>query len=222
MSETQRLQELLAALVEGDHRRALETARALRGAGMNPERIVIDGIEPAMQRMDDKCTVEQFNLLELMLTGRAIGAVIKELYPEGTPPEEARATLVVATLEGDVHELGKNILKTVLQGKGFRVIDCGKDCPVSTFVDTAVRERAAAALVSGLMTTVIPQVRHIRGALWERGLEIPVIAGGAALKQATAEELNVDFVAQNAFDGAHYIDRLLADARNRPRGEVQP
>jgi len=213
MAEMQRIGELLASLVEGDHRRALETARALRAEGVTSERIVIEGVEPAMQRMDDKCTVEQFNLLELMLTGRAIGAVIKELYPEGTPPEEARATLVVATLEGDVHELGKNILKTVLQGKGFRVVDCGKDCPLSTFVDTVVRERAAAALVSGLMTTVISQVRHIRPALAERGVDIPVIAGGAALKQATAEELNVDFVAENAFEGAHFIDRLLPERR---------
>jgi methanogenic corrinoid protein MtbC1 len=66
-------------------------------------------------------------------------------------------------------------------------------------------------LVSGLITTVIPRVRSVRAALHERGLfDVPVLAGGAALKQASPEQLNVDYVAQTAFDGAHYLDMLTA------------
>jgi len=207
------MNKLVEVLLEGDHAAALAEARRLRTAGMAPERIVTEGLEAAMQRLDDKCTVESFNLLEIMLVGRAVSAVVNELYPEGVPPEHGRDTFVIATLEGDVHDLGKNIAKMVLIGKGYRVVDLGKDCPVETLVNAAEREHAHAVLVSGLITPVIPQVRKVRPALDKRGLGgIRVVAGGAALKQSSAEALNVDYVAETAFDGARYLDNLVRGA----------
>ncbi|HQZ02124.1 MAG TPA: cobalamin-dependent protein [Thauera sp.] len=205
--------KLIDVLLAGDHAEALAEARRLRGVGMAPERIVTEGLEAAMQLLDDKCTVESFNLLEIMLVGRAVSAVVMELYPEGVPPESGRQTFVIATLEGDVHDLGKNIAKMVLIGKGYRVVDLGKDCPVETLVNAAQREQAYAVLVSGLITPVIPQVRKLRPALDSRGLDgIRVVAGGAALKQSSADSLNVDYVAETAFDGARYLDSLVQGA----------
>ena len=199
---------LVEILLEGDHAAALAEARRLRDKGMTVERIVTEGLETAMQQLDDKCTVESFNLLEIMLVGRAVSAVVKELYPEGVPPEHGRDTFVIATLEGDVHDLGKNIAKMVLIGKGYRVVDLGKDCPLDTLVNAAEREHAHAVLISGLITPVIPQVRRVRPALLARGLDgIKVVAGGAALKQSSAAALNVDYVAETAFDGARYLDQ---------------
>jgi dimethylamine corrinoid protein len=201
---------LIAALLDGDHARAVAEARGLCAAGVNPERLVTAGIETAMSRLDDKCTVEHFNLLEIMLAGRAVGAVIKELYPDGRPYGAGRHTFLIATLEGDIHELGKNIVKSVLSAKGYRLIDCGRNCSLEKLGHTAEREGVQAVLISGLITAVIPQVRQVRATLAARGLGgIRVIAGGAVLKQATAEELKVDYVAQNAFDGAHYLDAAL-------------
>ena len=207
------MNKLIEVLLEGDHAAALAEAKRLRGVGMAPERIVTEGLEAAMQQLDDKCTVESFNLLEIMLVGRAVSAVVMALYPEGVPPAHGRETFVIATLEGDVHDLGKNIAKMVLIGKGYRVVDLGKDCPVETLVNAAEREHAYAVLVSGLITPVIPQVRKVRPALGKRGLNgIWVVAGGAALKQSSAESLNVDYVAETAFDGARYLDGLVRGA----------
>jgi len=207
------MNKLVETLLEGDHAAALAEARRLRSAGMASERIVTEGLEAAMQRLDDKCTVESFNLLEIMLAGRAVSAVVNELYPEGMPPERGRDTFVIATLEGDIHDLGKNVTKMVLIGKGYRVVDLGKDCPVENLVNAVEREHAHAVLVSGLITPVIPQVRRVRPALAARGLGgVRVVAGGAALKQATAGELNVDYVAETAFDGARYLDSLARGA----------
>lgn len=207
------LSPLVHYLLQGDHRGALSQARRLVQAGVAPDRIVTEGLEVAMERLDEKCTVEGFNLLEIMLAGRAVSAVVNELYPEGEPPEAGKATFVIATLEGDIHDLGKNIAKTVLIGRGYRVVDLGRDTPVETVVEAAERERAQAVLVSGLITAVIPQVRKLRGALEAHGLgHLTIVAGGAALKQATAESLNVDFVAETAFDGAHFLDRLYGEA----------
>jgi dimethylamine corrinoid protein len=202
---------LIAALVDGNEREALAETKRLITAGVPAQRIVTDGLAPAMESVDAKCTVEAFNLLEIMLVGRAVSLVADELFPHGHAAIGAKATVVLATPEGDVHDLGKNIVRMILVGKGYRVVDLGRNCPIDTLADAAHREGARAVLVSGLITTVIPRVRAVKGALHERGLfEVPVIAGGAALKQASSEQLNVDYVAQTAFDGARYLDELTS------------
>lgn len=207
------MQRLIEALTDGDRSAALAEARRLRAAGVPVERIVNEGLETAMERVDAKCTVEAFNLLEIMLVGRAVTVVADELYPQGMPADGGKATIVIATPEGDVHDLGKNIVTMVLTGQGYRVVDLGRDCPVATLAAAAAREQAAAVLVSGLITTVIPQVRRLRPALVERGLAgVKILAGGAALRQASPEELDVDYVAQTAFDGARCLATLVSAA----------
>lgn len=205
---------LVKALLDGDRAQAVTEAGRLRDAGVGPGRIVTQGIEAAMAQLDAKCTVEQFNLLEIMLCGRAVMEVMKELYPPGAPPPQTKGTVVIGTLEGDVHDLGKNIVKTILTATGYRVVDCGRDCPLERLIDAAEQESALVVGVSGLITTVIPQARQVRSRMNERGLEhIKVMAGGAALKQASADSLNVDFVAQTAFDGLHYLDHIAEGER---------
>ena len=204
--KNQSLDQLIDVLLEGDQARAVAEAIRLRNAGIDNELIIGKGIETAMGRLDAKCTLEQFNLLEIMLVGRAATGVIKALYPD-SPPSATRGTVALASLEGDVHDLGKNIVKTILTAKGYRVVDCGKDCPVEKLVDAAVQEMAATICISGLITSVIPFVRQIIPLVRARGLtEVKVVAGGAALKQASAVTLNVDFVADSAFDVIRYLE----------------
>jgi dimethylamine corrinoid protein len=120
--------------------------------------------------------------------------------------------VVIATLEGDVHDLGKNILKMVLAADGYRVIDCGKDCPVETVAKTAQKEGARAVCISGLITPMIPLTRMVRPELARLGKEGTIIvAGGAALKMANAESLNVDCVCESAFDARKYLGRVLSN-----------
>jgi dimethylamine corrinoid protein len=203
----QSLVQLIEALLDGDQARAVAEVTVLRNAGINNEAIIIEGVEQAMAQLDTKCTVEQFNLLEIMLVGRAVMGVIKILYPD-LPPLATRETVVIASLEGDVHDLGKNIVKTIMSAKGYRVVDCGKDCSVEKLVDAAVREEAAIIAISGLITSVIPLVRQIVPLARARGLSgVKVLAGGAALKQASEDILNVDYVADSVFDGIRYLER---------------
>lgn len=202
---------LAGFLINGDSERAVAEARRLRASAPSGERLVVDGLQAAMDSMDAKCTTEQFNLLEIMLAGRAAMAVVREIFhaPDDETPN-GRATVVIGTPQGDVHDLGKNVTKMVLVARGFRVVDCGKDCPVEVLVDQAAKAGAAAVLASGLISPVVSQVRRLRGLLRERGLSrVMVVAGGAALKQCSAEMLNVDYVAQDAFDGARFLDERL-------------
>lgn len=199
---------LIQALLEGDQQRVLDETDALLAEGVGPEDIVVGGVEQAMGVLSNKCTAEAFNLLEIMLVGRACMSVLKRLFPQDEEIKTTKGTVVLASPEGDVHDLGKNILRTVLMSSGYRVVDGGKDCPVDRMVDLAIREKASAIGVSGLVTTVIPQVRKIVPFLEQRGLRpgIRVIAGGAALRQSTAEDLNVDYIAASAFDAVPFLE----------------
>jgi methanogenic corrinoid protein MtbC1 len=144
-----------------------------------------------------------------MLSGRAVTQVMKVLYPSGLPSKGAKGAVVMVTLEGDVHDLGKNILKVILVANGYSVIDCGKDCPLERLMETVEKERPMAIAISGLITPVIPLVKKVKDLLARGGLdEIKVLAGGAALKQSSPDKLNVDYIAESAFDGLHYLERF--------------
>jgi dimethylamine corrinoid protein len=201
--------DLISAILEGDSAESVSEAQLLLEAGVSAEQIVVGGVEAAMLALDTKCTAEEFDLLEIMLSGRAVTEVIKFLYPTGAPAVSAKGTVVIATPEGDVHDLGKSILKIVLIGNGYRVVDCGKDCPLAKIVEAAESERPLAVGISGLLTTIIPHVKQVKDLLASRDLQhVKVLAGGAALKQCSSSALNVDFVADSAFDGVHYLDAV--------------
>jgi len=205
------LEPLISMLMDGDTEAALLEARRVRAAGAAGPTEVVRALEAAMDRMSCKCTAEQFNLLEIMLAGRTVTAVAHDTFPEGSVPS-TRGTVVIATPQGDVHDLGKNLTRMVLATKGFRVVDCGKDCPAPVMIQAVAREDAFALLVSGLISPVVPLVRQLRGLLRERGLSaVRLLAGGAALQQCSAEALNVDFVAGDAFECARYLEGLKAD-----------
>ena len=202
--------DLVAAILEGDSGQAVLQTRLLSESGVSPERIVVDGVEVAMLQLDTKCTAEDFDLLEIMLSGRAVTEVMRFLYPAGAPIAGAKGTVVIATPEGDVHDLGKSIFKMILIGNGYWVVDLRRDCPLAKLADATERERPLAVGLSGLITTIIPQVRKVKDLLVSQELhEVKVLAGGAALKQSSASGLNVDFVADSAFDGVHYLNEIL-------------
>jgi methylmalonyl-CoA mutase cobalamin-binding domain/chain len=201
---------LIEALIDGDRQKAQESLEILLNLGVAKEDIVVNGIHKAMEALDNKCTAEQFNLLELMLTGRAVATVIDYMYHGDESSASTKETIVLASLEGDIHDLGKGIVKTVLIAKGYKVIDCGKDVAISKVIETSKKENAKAICISGLISSVIPQVKRIKDSLHEAGLDdIAVLAGGAALKQVSAETLNVDFVGETAFDAGLFLDKLL-------------
>jgi methanogenic corrinoid protein MtbC1 len=210
------LDALIDALIDGDRDGSLRITAELVQGGMRPVEIVGNGIEKAMAALDRKCTAEQFNLLEIMLAGRAVTAVIRHLYPENAEVPDPTARVVVAVLEGDIHDIGKAILKVLLAGSRFRVVDCGKDVAVAAVVEAVARSEAAAVCVSGLISSVIPHVRALRPGLARAGLShVRVLAGGAALKQCSAETLGVDFVGQTAFDAVSYLGAMVEARRAR-------
>ncbi len=204
------MNKLMKLLKAGDKKQAVIETRKLLGKGEKAQVIVKECIEPAMDSLSNKCTAENFNLLEVMLAGRAVTSVMQEIFPPDKMQPPTKGTVVLATMEGDVHDLGKNLLKTILTINGYRVIDCGKNCPLETLINTAREEKPIAIGVSGLITSVIPIIQKVKDELVKCHMQhIKVLAGGAAVKQATADNLNVDFLANDAFAGEAYINSIL-------------
>ncbi|KPA13925.1 cobalamin-binding protein [Candidatus Magnetomorum sp. HK-1] len=209
------LQNFIKAIVDGDQALAISEVENLLSNQVSKQTIITDGIEPAMMQLDNRCTAEHYNLLELMLAGRAVDAVTKILFPDGLDSKNTKGKIIVASLEGDVHDLGKNIVKKVLMGKGYYVIDCGKDTLIEKLINTAKRENVIAICISGLITSVIPQVQQLKDRLKGYELDnIHILAGGAALKQSNSGDLKVDYVGDTVFDAVHYIEKIAEKGMN--------
>jgi len=194
----------------GDQDNSVASAKNLYESGVQREVIVTECIEVAMLRLNDKCTAENFNLLEIMLSGRAVMTVMKDLFPSDKSQPSTKGTVILATMEGDVHDLGKNILKMILIANQYKVIDCGKNCSVEKLINAVKAEEDILVVgISGLITSIIPMVQDVRKILLENNLgHIKIMTGGAALKQSTAESLKVDYLGETAFDGLDYIRSL--------------
>ncbi|MDX9713821.1 MAG: cobalamin-dependent protein [Dissulfurispiraceae bacterium] len=224
MKKETELDKLLQYIVDGDAQKSVALSEKLLSSGVSVENIIHNGLTAALQSLDSKCTNEEFNLLELMLAGRAMMAVMDKVIIKYLPQSLAESipekTIVIGTIKGDIHELGKHVVKMLFKANGFRIIDLGKDVSPSSFVNTAILERAGCIGVSSLITLTIPYIREIKEILHKTGVDgIKVIAGGAALQQAYPEDLNVDFIAKDAFDALHYLTKEQAqdssDLRNQ-------
>jgi methylmalonyl-CoA mutase cobalamin-binding domain/chain len=208
------IKDIKKAIIAGENDDAVAIANTLFNYGIKPEEIIVHGVTKAMEYLDNKCTIRDFCLLELMLAGRAAMDVIDYLCTEGIindntlfdPDIYSREKIILGTIKGDIHEIGKNIFSMVMRSYGYQVIDMGKDVGPADLAMSAIDHKADFIAVSSLVTTTVPHVREVRKyAVYRGGHTVKIIAGGAALKQSSAEYLNVDYVADTAFDGLHYI-----------------
>lgn len=214
MKRETEIHQLIKAVVGGETKIAVELAERLLCSGFPVERLIHEGLTAALRSLDAKCTNEEFNLLEIMLAGRSMMAVMdnvvaKYLSHSSLAEPVPEKTIVLGTIKGDIHELGKHVVKMLMKAHSFRVIDLGKDVNPASFVRAAVAEGAGYIGVSSLITLTIPYIREIREILYKEGLpDIKILAGGAAIQQARPEDLNVDYIAKNAFDAIHYLNSV--------------
>lgn len=208
---------LVDAIARGELRRSVECAEGLLRGGFPVEGLIREGLTAALRLLDAKCTNEEFNLLEIMLAGRALTAILDEVLRFYLPPAPLlepvpEKTIVIGTIRGDIHEFGKHIVQMLFRASGYRVYDLGKDVAPRDFVKEAVIEGAGYIGVSSLLTLTIPYIKQIKEILIKADVPlIRVIAGGAAIQQATAKELNVDLVAKDPFEALRYLERRCID-----------
>ena len=125
-------------------------------------------------------------------------AVLKEKMDSSGEVQEKKGKIILATVKGDIHDIGKNIVKIMLENYGYEVIDLGKDVPIETVVETAKKQNIKLIGLSALMTTTVQNMKDTIQAIKDAGIDAKVIVGGAVLTEEYAKKINADYYAKDA------------------------
>lgn len=218
----QLVQQLAITVAEGQAIEAVALAEKILATGMDVREIVEKGLTAALESLDVKCNNDEFNLLQILLAGRAVMEVMDRVVCPHLDEQDGfcgdgwygnKGVFVLGTIQGDIHDLGKNIVAILLKMAGYRVIDLGKDVPPASFAAEAANHKAGFIGISSLITTTVHHIKEVRVALAKVGLtEVVILAGGAAARQISPQVLNVDFVADDVFDLLSYLQNLKTEA----------
>ncbi len=214
------LAAMRASIVDGDQDAAAEAARAGLEAGMDPLLAIDEGYVAGLSHVGSCFTSGEMYLPDMMLAARAMKAALAVLEPalaEGSVERRVRGRVVIGTVKGDIHEIGKNLVGTMLSASGFEVHDLGVDVPVETFVAKAREVGADIVGVSALLTTTMTGQRAVVQALADAGMRpgVRVIVGGAPVTRAWAEEIGADGYSEDAVGAVALATRLM-DAAVEP------
>jgi corrinoid protein of di/trimethylamine methyltransferase len=215
MANERLFDEMANAVVDG----LPDKARALAGealqAGVDPLAAIDQGFKPGMDIVGEGFAKGDLFIPDLMMAGEAMKAAIATLEPELVHRKQERQILgrvVIGTVQGDIHEIGKTLVATMLAASGFEVHDLGVDVPAQRFVD-AVRDTEANVVgLSALLTTTILNQEAVIQALEEAGLRetVKVIIGGVPASHEWAKEIGADAYADNANDAVAVVKQLVA------------
>jgi 5-methyltetrahydrofolate--homocysteine methyltransferase len=204
------LKRIADALQQGDDQQvAALTAEAL-GAGLPAGDVLQQGLVAGMNVVGEQFRLREIFLPDVLLSARAMYAGLGLLKPHlASEGVASRGKVVIGTVKGDLHDIGKNLVGIMLKGAGFEVIDLGHDVAPEAFVDTAVREGATLIGMSALLTTTMTHMREVVALLRERGLagRVRTIVGGAPVNADFAREIGAD---DYACDAAAAVDRVRA------------
>lgn len=205
--------DLERAVVAGDVAGAVAAAEALLDGGTEPMALIGTEVIPALEEVGRRYGCGDFFLPELLQASeaaQALCALAEARLLERGERLRPKGTIVLATVEGDLHDLGKKVVAMVLKSRGYRIVDLGVDVPPSRIVEAAGEEKADVVGLSALMTTTVEVMKEViaRGRL--ASLACPFIVGGAAVSPSFAEEAGADGYAPDAIEAARLVDRLLA------------
>ena len=204
------LREIASSLETGDDVRAAEKTREALSAGVAPRVVLDEGLVRGMETVGTRFKAHEIFLPDVLLAAKAMIAGVEILKPllegEGMP---SRGKVVLGTVKGDLHDIGKNLVGVLLRGAGFEVIDLGRDVPPERFVEAAEREGARVIGMSALLTTTMPAMAKVAVLVRERGLagSVKTIVGGAPVSAEFAREIGADGY---GYDAANAVERVAA------------
>lgn len=209
-------EQLHQAIIDGDEELAVSLTQQALDQGVSPLDIINQGLTPGIDTVGEKFSCGDYFLPHLVMAGNAMKAAMEVLDPvlkAGGLTRETQGTVVLGTVAGDIHEIGKSLVATMLTASGFVVHDLGVDVPTEKFVATVRDTGANLVGLSALLTTTMSVQRKVIEALKEAGLreQVKVMLGGAPVSRQWAEEIGADGYAEDA-SGAVNLARRLAGA----------
>jgi len=207
------LEALMQAVIAGKRKEAMDLTEKAISEGTDPELLINSYLIPALNVVGDRFQTREIFVPEMMIAAKSMQSCMDLLKPLLQKGKELNlGTVVLGTVFGDFHEIGKNLVRLLLEGSGFKVVDLGKNVPAEQFVEIARAHQAVVVGLSSLLTTGDPYVEETVRALKSSDIagKVKVICGGAALTPEFVEEIcGADAWAMDATDGLKKIKRLL-------------
>ena len=199
------------AVLNGSMKNILDEVKAGLVAGMEPGVIVSEELIPAINEVGDLFEQQKYFLPQLIASAETMKKAIEYLEPMLSSGDETgpKVTIVIATVEGDIHDIGKNLVALMLKNYGFRVVDLGKDVSKETIVQAAIDENADIIALSALMTTTMMRMKDVVELVREKNVDAKVIIGGAVITQSYADEIGADGYSKDAADAVRLVQRLM-------------
>jgi len=211
-------QALKEAIIEGDEQKSAVLAGEIKRAGIDVLEVINGAIKPATDYVGDKYERQEFFLPELVVAGDAASAALDILLPKEQKGKFSKATIITGTIFGDIHEIGKNIVSSLLMANGYNVINLGPDVSPNKFIEEAKKNNAKFIGISCLLSPSMFYMRDVIKRLTDEGLrdKIMVIIGGASIDPSWAKEIGADGWARDAERAVQLADRLLKGEQPRP------
>jgi corrinoid protein of di/trimethylamine methyltransferase len=203
--------QLAEAVTTMKPERVAELARKVLEQGLSPQDAMTQGLAAGMRRMGEKFAAKECFVPEVLLASKAMYAGFDILSKAASyKPQAAKGKVILGVVQGDIHDIGKNIVKVMVQAAGFEVIDLGRNVPLPEFVK-AVQNGAAVLGVSSLMTTTMPRMGKVVELLDKSRLRpgVKVIVGGAPVTAQFARNIGADGFAADAHGAVLEIERLV-------------
>jgi 5-methyltetrahydrofolate--homocysteine methyltransferase len=201
------------AIIDGQRTPAVAAARQALEQGYSPQDVIADGVVPAMTIVGEKFETAEFFLPEMMAAALAARGILEVLRPKlAAAHAEPVGRIVIGTVKGDLHDIGKNLVCMMMEGAGFEVIDLGPDVPAEKFIAAIQEHKPGVVGLSALLTTTAPMMRIILRSLQQAGVRdgVKVLVGGAAVNAEFAAEIGADGYAPDAGAAVRKAKELLA------------
>lgn len=203
--------KLYENVLKGNKRTMVEDVKEFLAQGNAPQSVIEEHLIPAINEVGVLFDRKKYFLPQLISSAEAMETAISYVEPmlPRAQGEETAATIVMATVEGDIHDIGKNLVVLMLKNYGYRVIDLGKDVPKEEIVDTAIRENAAIIGLSALMTTTMMRMQDVVEYAKKCECKAKIIIGGAVITRSFADEIGADGYSKDAAEACRVVERLL-------------
>ena len=205
------VKSLAEAVIRGDQNESAELTKSLLAEGTAPKSILDEGLIAGMDVIGSRFKKNEVYIPEVLIAARAMKTAMEILEPElikaGVEPV---GKCMIGTVQGDLHDIGKNLVAMLLKGAGFEVVDAGVDVTPETFVEKAKESGVQLIGLSALLTTTMPAMEKTIQAMKQAGIEVKVMIGGAPVTQGYADKVGADGYASDAASAVDLAKSLMA------------
>lgn len=207
---------LIDAIVNAEEETAVNLAKEAIVIGMDPETVIMEGLSKGMEKVSELFDNYEYFVPEVIVCADTMYAALEILKSKNTVMENSKGKIVIGVVEGDTHDIGKNLVAIMLEGAGFTIYDLGQDVPSNKFIDKAIEVEADIVALSSLMTTTRDEMKIVIDKLNESNMKDKplVMVGGGPISSLFATRIGADGYSANAPGAIRLAEKLMKIREN--------